>query len=107
MAKVEDAIVNVKKFDKNADDALITAVFKGLGPAVHNKDASSVSCGDKKELETVKKNFLMKKLGLKDGPELDTAIKEVCEEMKDTRIKSRVAFYYLLTKKFKKESIYA
>lgn len=107
MAKVEDAIVTVKKFDKGADDALITAVFKGLGPSVHNRDASSVSCTDKKELETVKKNFLIKKLGLKDSPELDDAIKEVCEKMKDTRIKSRVAFYYLLTKKFGKESVYA
>ena len=107
MAKVEDAIINVKKFDKSADDALITAVFKDLGPSVHNKDASSVACSDKKELETVKKNFLIKKLGLKDGPELDAAIKEVCEKMKDSRLKSRVAFYYFLTKKFKKESVYA
>jgi len=107
MAKVEDAIITVKKFDKNADDALIAAVFKGLGPAVHNKDASSVSCTDKKELETVKKNFLIKKLGLSDGPELDAAIKEVCEKMKDAHIKSRVAFYYFLTKKFNKESVYA
>lgn len=106
MAKVEDAIVNVKKFDKGADDALITAVFKGLGPVVHNRDASMVSCSDKKELETVKKNFLIKKLGLEDGPELDVAIKEVCEKMRDSRQKSRVAFYYFLTKKFGKESIY-
>lgn len=107
MAKVEDAIKNVKKFDAEADDVLITAVFKGLGPAVHNKDASSVSCTDPKELATVKKNFLMKKLGLDDSPELDAAIKEVCEKMKDSRIKSRVAFYYFLTKKFGKESIYS
>ena len=107
MAKVEDAIANVKKFDSGADEALITAVFKGLGPAVHNKDASLVSCSDDKELETVKKNFLIKKLGLSDGPELDAAIKEVCEKMKDSRQKSRVAFYYFLTKKFGKESVYA
>lgn len=107
MAKVEDAIANVKKFDSGADETLIAAVFKGLGPAVHNKDASLVSCSDSKELETVKKNFLIKKLGLSDGPELDEAIKEVCEKMKDSRQKSRVAFYYFLTKKFGKESVYA
>ncbi len=107
MAKVEDAIANVKKFDSGADEALITAVFKGLGPSVHNRDASLVSCSDQKELDTVKKNFLIKKLGLKDGPELDEAIKEVCEKMKDSRQKSRVAFYYFLTKKFGKESVYA
>lgn len=107
MAKVEDAIVTVKKFDSSADDALITAVFKGLGPSVHNRDASSVSCTDKKELDTVRKNFLIKKLGLSDGPELDEAIKEVCEKMKSSRVKSRVAFYYFLTKKFGKESVYS
>jgi len=107
MATVEDAITNVKKFDAGADEALIAKVFKGLGPAVHNKDASLVSCSDPKELETVKKNFLIKKLGLSDGPELDAAIQEVCEKMKDARQKSRVAFYYFLTKKFGKESVYA
>jgi len=107
MADVESAIENVKKFDKGADDKLITAVFKGLGPSVHNRDSSSVACSDPKELATVKKNYLMKKLGLEDGPELDAAIKEVCETMKEDRIKSRVTFYYLLCKKFKKESVYA
>lgn len=107
MADVESAVADVKKYDKGADDALIAAVFKGLGPAVHNKDAKLVSCSDPKELATVKKNFLMKKLGMSDGPELDAAIKEVCETMKGTRQKSRVTFYYLLTKKFGKESVYA
>ena len=107
MADVNSAIADVKKYDSGADDALISAVFKGLGPAVHNKDASLVSCSDPAELATVKKNFLIKKLGMTDGPELDAAIKEVCETMKATRQKSRVTFYYLLTKKFGKESVYA
>ena len=107
MADVNSAIEDVKKYDSGADDALISAVFKGLGPAVHNKDASLVSCSDPAELATVKKNFLIKKLGMSDGPELDAAIKEVCESMKATRQKSRVTFYYLLTKKFGKESVYA
>ncbi len=107
MADVASAVTDVKKYDSGADDALIAAVFKGLGPSVHNKDASLVSCSDPAELDTVKKNFLIKKLGMSDGPELDAAIKEVCESMKETRQKSRVTFYYLLTKKFGKESVYA
>ncbi len=107
MADVNSAIADVKKYDSSADEALIEAVFKGLGPAVHNKDASLVSCSDQAELDTVKNNFLIKKLGMTDGPELDAAIKEVCETLKDTRQKSRVTFYYLLTKKFGKESVYA
>ncbi|KAG1707527.1 Dephospho-CoA kinase [Nymphon striatum] len=76
MADVESAIADVKKYDKGADDALITAVFKGLGPAVHNRDASLVSCSDQAELDRVRDNFLVKKLGMTKGPELDAAIKE-------------------------------
>ncbi len=106
MADVESAIADVKLYDKGADDALVKAVFKGLGPSVYNKDASLVSCSDPAELETVRKNYLLKKLGLDDTPALDDAIKEVCEIMKDTRRKSRVTFYYLLMKHFGKESVY-
>ncbi|MEE9326959.1 MAG: DUF2853 family protein [Cocleimonas sp.] len=107
MADVDSAVADVKKYDSGVDEALVAAVFKGLGPAVHNKDASLVSCSDPAELDTVKKNFLIKKLGMTDGAELDAAIKEVCETLKETRQKSRVTFYYLLTKKFGKESVYA
>jgi hypothetical protein len=107
MADVASAVADVKKYDSGADDALIGKVFKGLGPAVHNKDASLVSCSDPAELATVKNNYLIKKLGMSDGPELDAAIKEICETMKETRQKSRVTFYYLLMKKFGKESVYA
>ena len=107
MADVASALTDVKIYDSGADETLVTAVFKGLGPAVHNKDACLVSCSDPKELDTVRKNFLIKKLGMSESPELDATIKEVCETMKDTRRKSRVTFYYLLTKKFGKESVYA
>ena len=107
MADVASAVADVKKYDGGADEALVAAVFKGLGPAVHNKDACLVSCSDPSELNTVRNNFLIKKLGMSEGPELDAGIKEVCETLKDTRRKSRVTFYYLLTKKFGKESVYA
>lgn len=107
MADVDSAVADVKKYDSGADEALVAAVFKGLGPAVYNRDASLVSCSDQAELDRVRDNFLVKKLGLSTGPELDAAIKEVCETMKATRQKSRVTFYYLLTKKFGKESVYA
>ena len=89
------------------DMDLLTKVTIGCGPSIYNKDAASVACTQEKELETVKKNFLMKKLGLKDGPELDKAIKEVCDQLgSSNRNKYRAMFYYLLTKKFGKENIY-
>lgn len=90
------------------DESYIARVTKALGPSIHNKDAETVSCSDKSELETVKKNFLIKKLGLEDSAELDDAIKKVCETMgSSNRNKYRALFYALLAKEFGKESIYA
>jgi len=87
----------------------ISKVTKGLGPVIYNKDTATVACGQADELESVKKNFLKKKLGLSnDDAELDTAIREVCVELgKSNRTKYRVHFYALLAMKFKKESVYA
>jgi len=90
-----------------ADMDLLTKVTIGCGPSIYNKDASSVACGQESELETVKNNYLIKKLGLKDGPKLDDAIKEVCEQMgSSNRNKHRAMFYYLLCVKFGKQNVY-
>ncbi len=92
---------------KDLDKELFEKVVTGCGPAIYGKDASTVSGSDEKELNTVKQNFLIKKLGLKDGPELDAAIKEVIEVFgSSNKNKYRAIFYYLLTKKFNKEAIY-
>jgi hypothetical protein len=44
---------------------------------------------------------------LDDSQELDAAVKEICAQVKEDRQKQRVTFYYLLAKKFGKESVYA
>jgi len=87
---------------------LIIKVTTGLGPSIYKKDAETVSCSDSSELDTVKKNFLQKKLGLDVSDEdMDTAIKKVCEAMgSSNRHKYRALFYALLAKEFGKESIY-
>jgi len=86
---------------------LLTKVTIACGPSIYNADAATVSCSSKGELETVKTNFLMKKLGLADGPALDKGIKEVCEQLgTSNRNKYRAMFYYLLAVKFKKESVF-
>ncbi|MCB0657492.1 MAG: DUF2853 family protein [Saprospiraceae bacterium] len=92
---------------KTIDGALLKSVTKGCGPSIYRADASKVSSGDPQELERVKKNFLIKKLGLKDGPELDKAIAKVVDTFgSSNRNKYRAIFYYLLVKEFKKESMY-
>jgi hypothetical protein len=89
------------------DMALLTKVTIGCGPSVYDKDASTVAAGQDSELETVKKNFLIKKLGLKDSPALMEGINAVIEQYgKSERNKYRAVVYYLLTKHFKKESAY-
>lgn len=90
-----------------ADMDLLTKVTIGCGPSIYNADSSTVSGSDESELATVKNNFLIKKLGLKDGPTLDTGIDSVMEFYgKSNRNKYRAVVYYLLTKHFKKESVY-
>jgi len=96
-----------EKLGLNPNMDLLTKVTIGCGPSIYLKDAETVAGSDKAELETVKKNFLVKKLGLKDGPELDKAIDEVMEQYgTSNRNKYRAVVYYLLTLKFKKESVY-
>ena len=59
------------------------------------------------ELETVKENYLMKKLGLADSPKLMEGIDSVLETYgKSERNKYRAVVYYMLTKHFGKESVY-
>lgn len=111
MNKFDEKVALYKKFmddrDIRSNSELLTAVTKGLGPSIYKKDAETVSGSDPRELETVKKNFLMKKLGLADTPELNEKIGEVMERIgKSERNKYRAVVYYMLVKKFNKESVY-
>jgi uncharacterized transporter YbjL len=49
------------------DMDLLTKVTIGCGPSIYNADAATVAGSQQAELETVKNNFLIKKLGLSDG----------------------------------------
>jgi len=112
MGKRDDLIAQYADDLKNkcgmsADMDLLTKVTIGCGPAIYNADASTVAATQESELETVKNNFLIKKLGLSDGPELMTAIDSVITTYgKSERNKYRVVVYYMLTKHFGKESVY-
>ena len=81
----------------------------GLGPSIYKKDSEAVSCSQASELDTVKKNFITKKLGLSLSElDMDKAIKNVCEAMgTSNRNKYRALFYAQLTKDLNQESVYA
>ena len=112
MGKRDDLIAQYADDLKNKcgmtpDMDLLTKVTIGCGPSIYNADASTVAGSDKSELETVKNNFLIKKLALQDGPELMEAIDKAIDTYgRSERNKYRAVMYYMLTKHFGKESIY-
>ncbi len=112
MSKRDDLIAkyaeDIKtKIGETPDMDLLTKVTIGCGPSIYNKDASTVSGSDQSELDTVKNNFLIKKLGLSDSQDLDGALAAVMEKYgKSNRNKYRAVVYYLLTKHFNKASVY-
>lgn len=112
MGKRDDLIATYASDLKNkcgmdVDMGLLTKVTIGCGPAIYNADASTVAGSQASELETVKENFLMKKLGLSDGPELMSAINKALDTYgQSERSKYRAVVYYMLTKHFGKESVY-
>jgi hypothetical protein len=112
MSKRDDLIAKYAgdletKCEMKPDMKLLTAVTIGCGPSIYNADACTVSAGDPKELDRVKKNFLIKKLGLKDSPKLDEGIQEAVKIYgKSNRNKYRAVMYYLLVKHFRKASVY-
>jgi len=105
IAKYADDLKN--KCGMTPDMDLLTKVTIGCGPSIYNADASTVAGSQQSELETVKNSFLMKKLGLADGPELMAAIDKAIETYgRSERNKYRAVIYYMLTKHFGKESVY-
>jgi len=88
-----------EKLNQEVDSDLLKEVTKACGPAIYNKDAARISTSDPVELSRIKKNFLIKRLGLKDSPALDEGIKEVADLLsKGKRYKYRAMFYYLLVR---------
>ena len=94
MSKFDEAMDKYRKTMSDLgvkhDDALLTKVAKGLGPSIYNVDSSLVSATDQAELDRVKANYLIKKLGLKD-----------------IRQKPRAVVYYLLAVKLGQSKFYA
>jgi hypothetical protein len=90
------------------DMDLLTKVTIGCGPAIYRDDSALVAGSDPQELETIRKNFLMKKLGLPDGPDLGAGIDSVLATYgSGERRKHRPVVYYLLVKHFGREAVYA
>ncbi|MBO9453980.1 DUF2853 family protein [Paracoccus sp. R12_1] len=95
------------KLGQAPDMDLLTKVTIGCGPSIYDDDASTVASSDDAELERIKSSYLMKKLGLPDGPNLMEGINAVIDAYgRSNRNKYRAVVYYLLCRHFGKESAY-
>lgn len=107
MADVIQVIEDVKQYDKDVDEQLVTSIFRSLGPVVYNRDTRYVACSDPYELEMIRDGFLTRQLKLTlSKEELDKVLQETCQEMSGSHMKLRVTFYYLLVKRFNKEALF-
>lgn len=97
-----------QKCGVSADMDLLKKVTRACGPSIYSADASTVSASDPKELGRIKKNFLIKRLKLSDGPDLDGGLATVIDRYgRSNRSKYRAVVYYLLVKHFGREDAYA
>lgn len=108
MADTSEYKAEISKYTSSVNDAVLAKMAKTYALVMSNRDAKNVSCSDAAEKETVRNNFLKKKLGLKNSDaDLDAAVEAVCVTMKDERMKNRLVFYYLLAEKFNKLGVFA
>lgn len=100
LAKLKDQAVSQLEESgvSNLDHGLLDDLVGRMKLIVDNKDAILVSGTDPAELETVRKNFVEKKLGISDKSKGEAAISKVADKMSGIRQKNRVAFYYMVQK---------
>jgi len=105
--KIEKYTADIEKFiDSKVNKKLVEALAKRLASVMGKADAKNVACGDPKELERVRRNFVKKALGVDDIEKARAAMEVVCKTMKKSKLKSRVTYYYLLATELKKAKTY-
>lgn len=96
------------KCSMDPDMDLLRKVTIACGPTIYNRDSATISGGDTKELNIIKQNFLIKKLGLEDDDSLMGGIQSSLTTYgRENRSKYRAVFNYLLVKHFSKEGSFA
>lgn len=89
------------------DRLLLEKVAIGCGPLIYHPETAIVSADNPNDIAQIKNNFLIRKLGLSDSPDLEPAIKAMMAfcDPSDPH-KSRAVIYYLLVRHFGKEDHY-
>ena len=101
----EKYAADLKKIGQQPDMDLLMRAVKACGPSIYSADSETVAASDAAELERVKKNFCMKKLGQTDEARIDSAIQRAVETYGHAnRNKYRAVMYYLLAKELGAEA---
>ena len=75
MADMTENKAAVGKYSSSVNDAALAGLAKTYALVLSKKDTQYVACSDAKERDTVRANFLQKKLGLTNAAaELDAAV---------------------------------
>ena len=83
------------------DEDLLDRVITACGPAAFSESGVLVDPASDKERAHIRSHFLVRKLGLKDGPSLADAIDGACETYPNQgETLLRPVLYYLLVKYF-------
>lgn len=105
IARYADDLRNKCGIEPDMD--LLAKVATACGPALCKTGSGPVAAAQPAEIETVRKTFLIGRLGLVDNAALTDAIKQVLETYGRTeRTKHRAVVCYMLTKYFGKESVF-
>jgi hypothetical protein len=113
MSKLDDKVATYAdalrtKCGVTPDLDLLKKVTSGLGPSIYNADSEMVSATDQAEVDRMKQNFLIRKLGLSEADGLDAAINQAIDTYgRSDRSKYRAVIYYLLVSHFGKAGVYS
>lgn len=100
--RVAKYTADLEKLGLKPDVDLLEKCVAACGPSIYNADAETVASSDPDELETVRKNFIAKRLGIVDEAEGNAALDAVVEQYgRSNRSKYRAVIYYLLSQHLK------
>ncbi len=92
MSYVDD----VAPYTDSVDEAAVTALENRYRLVLTQSDSKLVAYTDPEELERVKQNFVVEKLGVTDDAAADAAIAAVGEKLAGVNFKNRLVVYYLV-----------